>query len=85
MRLWLKDSERLPDPLPMKTDDRTAIGAGTALWVVGAVVAVVFWSPLSRDGFGWVVWMMFVGIALGVLGLCYAQVRRSRATRGGKG
>ena len=81
MRLWLKDSERLPDPPPMKTDDRKAIGVGTAVWVVAAVVAVVFWAPLNHGGYGWIVPMTFVGVGLGILGLCYAQVRRSRPAR----
>jgi VIT1/CCC1 family predicted Fe2+/Mn2+ transporter len=81
VRLWLKDSERLPDPPPMKTDDRAAIGAGTVLWAIAGVFAFVFAAPLNDDGFGWVVPMTVVGVALGVVGLGYSQVRRARAAR----
>ncbi|GAB3801533.1 hypothetical protein GCM10028798_17610 [Humibacter antri] len=81
MRLWLKDSERLPDPPPMKTDDRAALGVGTGLWVIAAIVAAVFAGPLAASGHGWVPATTFVGVALGLIGLVYAQVSRMRARR----
>jgi len=34
MRLWLKDSERRPDPAPIKTDDRKVVLIGLVLWLV---------------------------------------------------
>jgi len=51
------------------------------LVTLGFVVAVVFWAPLNHGGYGWIVPMTFVGVGLGILGLCYAQVRRSRPAR----
>ena len=81
MRLWLRDSERLPDPPPMKTDDRAALAVGTVVWLVVAVVSIVISEPLGRSGHGWVVVMAIVGIVLGLIGLAYAQVRRSRSAR----
>ncbi|MGN6204349.1 DUF2530 domain-containing protein [Humibacter sp.] len=81
MRLWLKDNERLPDPPPMKTDDRAALGVGTVLWVVASVVAAVFAAPLAASGHGWVPATTVVGVVLGLIGLVYAQVSRMRAKR----
>jgi hypothetical protein len=74
MRLWLRDSERLPDPPPMKTDDRAALGVGTVLWVIAAIAAAVFAGPLAASGHGWVP-------ATAIVGVVYAQVQRSRAVR----
>ncbi|GAB3612125.1 DUF6223 family protein [Humibacter ginsengisoli] len=85
MRLWLKDSERLPDPPPMKTDDRAALGVGTMLWVIAAIVAAVFAGPLAASGHGWVPATAIVGVVLGLIGLVYAQVSRVRARRKGAG
>ena len=81
MRLWLRDSERLPDPAPMKTDDRVAIGTGLVLWIVTAVVVLVFSPQLISAHAGWVVSTAFVGVALGIVGLVYAQVMRRRLNR----
>jgi cation transporter-like permease len=81
MRLWLRDSERLPDPPPMKTDDRAALAVGTLLWVIAAVVAVVLAQPLAESGNGWVLAAAIVGVVLGLVGVVYAQVERSRAAR----
>lgn len=81
MRLWLKDSERMPDPPPLKTDERIAIGVGTLLWVVAVILAMVFAAPLEDAGRGWLLAAAIVGVVLGIIGLVYAQVRRSRALR----
>ena len=81
MRLWLRDSERLPDPPPMKTDDRAAIGTGLVLWAIAAAIAIVFARQLSASGAGWVVATAVVGVALGVIGLVYAQVKHVRLVR----
>jgi VIT1/CCC1 family predicted Fe2+/Mn2+ transporter len=78
MRLWLRDSERLPDPPPMKADDRAALAVGTVLWLIAAVVAIVFEAPLAHVGRGWIVSATIVGFALGLVGLVYAQIRRAR-------
>jgi len=81
MRVWLKDSERLPDPPPMKTDDRAAFLVGTVLWIVAAVLAAVFAQPLAAHGDGWVIAMALVGVGTGLLGLVYTQLRRTRSAR----
>ena len=81
MRLWLRDSERLPDPPPMKTDDRAALAVGTLLWAIAVVVAIVLAGPLAESGHGWVLAATIVGVVLGLVGVVYAQVQRSRAGR----
>lgn len=78
MRLWLKDSERRPDPAPVQTDDRKPILIGTGLWLVGLVVLLAFLAPLIRSGDLWLIWTCVVGLALGIIGLLYTNYRRRR-------
>ena len=78
MRLWLKDSERLPDPPPVVTDDRTALLIGTVAWVLVLAGLLVFIDPLRDAGNGWWLWAAAVGIALGLLGLVNVHRRHER-------
>ncbi|HEX5560065.1 MAG TPA: DUF2530 domain-containing protein [Nocardioidaceae bacterium] len=78
MRLLLRPEERRPDPEPLKTDDRKAIGIGTVVWAVLAVVALVFRSELERAGHDWWVWCAVAGFVLGLLGLGYLHRRELR-------
>ena len=71
MRLWLKDSERKPDPAPMKTDDRKAVLVGTIAWLVVLAVLLVFLQPLLESGGGFWLWTAVIGLALGLIGLVY--------------
>jgi hypothetical protein len=77
MRLWLKDSERRPDPAPVKTDDRKAVLVGAALWLVVLVAVLVFARPLSEGGVQRALWTCVAGLALGAVGILYT-VRRHR-------
>jgi len=70
MKLWLKDSERKPDPAPVKTDDRKAVLTGLALWVVGLVVLLVV-QPQPET-----LYTCATGIVLGLIGLIYTNARR---------
>jgi hypothetical protein len=83
MRLWLTESERRPDPAPVRTDARKALLAGTAAWVVALVVAIIAREWLESIGAGWFVIAAVIGIALGVAGLIVVQLRRGRRDSGG--
>jgi cobalamin synthase len=76
MRLWLKDSERLPDPTPVVTDDRKAILVGLVGWILGlaTVLMLALFSPTPTTMA--VVWTCAVGIILGGAGLLYTHRRR---------
>ena len=78
MRLWLKDSERRPDPAPVKTDDRKAYLVGLILWVIALVAVIVFLPVLTADGRGWWLWACVAGLGLGVIGMLYTHWRRTR-------
>ncbi len=73
MRLWLKDSERKPDPAPVTTDDRKAMLVGIALWLVALAVLLTFLTPLVTSGNSWWLWTCAAGLALGLLGLIYTH------------
>ncbi|MEO6943648.1 MAG: DUF2530 domain-containing protein [Lacisediminihabitans sp.] len=76
MRLWLKDSERRPDPTPVKTDDRKAMLVGTALWLVALVVLLLFLRQIVENDGVWLLWTCAAGLALGLLGLLYTSLRQ---------
>ena len=75
MRLWLKDSERRPDPTPVKTDDRKAILIGIALWVAGLAIVIAFITPLTAAGHAWWLWACVAGLVLGLVALLYTNWR----------
>ena len=72
MRFVLKDSERRPDPVPVVTDDRKAVLVGLVLWVVALVIVLIVAPGMPA------IWTCIVGLALGLLGLVYTQVRHAR-------
>ena len=76
MRLWLKDSERRPDPAPVKTDDRKPMLIGIGLWLVALVVLLVVLVPLVAAGNVWWLWACVAGIVIGLIGVLYAHRRR---------
>ncbi|HEY2555498.1 MAG TPA: DUF2530 domain-containing protein [Diaminobutyricibacter sp.] len=76
MRLWLRDSERRADPVPVVTDDRKAIATGLVLWLVALVLVLVFAVPLSAASDSWWLWTVLIGLGLGVVGLVYVSVKR---------
>jgi hypothetical protein len=76
VRIWLKDSERKPDPAPVKTDDRKAILVGIALWIAALAVLLFFLGPLVASGNGWWLWTCVAGLVLGMIGLLYTHWRQ---------
>ncbi len=75
MRLYLRDSERRPDPEPVKTDDRTAVLVGLGLWIVALVVVTLV------VGQGEALWTCLAGIVLGAALLAYVEARALRRRR----
>ena len=75
MRLWLKDSERRPDPAPVTTDDRKAFLAGIALWIVGLAVFVVLLPVLTSTATTWWLWTCVAGLAIGLIGVLWTNWR----------
>jgi len=82
MRLWLSESERRPDPEPVRADARKALLAGTLAWVVVLGLALGFSGALADAGFGWFVTAAAIGVALGIVGLVVVQTRRRRRPSG---
>ena len=79
MRLYLRDSERRPDPEPVKTDDRKAVLTGLVLWVAGLLIALLV-AAVRGDGVDTsIVWLCTAGIALGLAFLVYTERRRRRS------
>jgi FtsH-binding integral membrane protein len=81
VRIWLKDSERRPDPKPVETDDRKAMLVGIGLWVVALAALLLFIEPLNSEGNLWWFWTAVAGLVLGLLGLIYTHARRGKRTR----
>jgi len=75
VRLYLRSSDRRPDPDPLPSDDRRVILVGTVIWAVLFVVALVARPSLTAHGHGWWVWTPLVGVALGLYGLRYLRRR----------
>ncbi len=78
VRLWLKDSERRPDPEPVKTDDRKAVLIGIVLWLAALAVLLLFLPQLGESGRGWWLWTCIAGLTLGLIGLLYTNWRGNR-------
>jgi hypothetical protein len=76
VRLWLKDTERRPDPVPVRTDARKAYAVGTLAWLAVLVVLLVFARELLESGRGWWLWCAGLGLALGLGGLIWVGFRR---------
>jgi hypothetical protein len=78
VRIWLKDSERRPDPAPVRTDDRKAMLVGIALWLVALALMLVFMPQLTSAGLGWWLATGVAGIGLGLVGILYTHWRGGR-------
>lgn len=76
MRLWLKDSERRPDPAPIRTDDRKAVLVGLVLWLVSLGGLLFFLAPLLAHDRVWWLWTVLIGLGIGLILLVYTHRRR---------
>ena len=75
MRLFIKDSERRPDPAPVKTDDRKVILVGLVLWILALAGMLLFLGALQESGLVWLLWTVVVGLGLGLVLLVYTSRR----------
>ena len=73
MRLWLRDSERRPDPEPVKTDDRKVILVGEVLWLLALGGMLLFLRPLLASNGAWLLWTTLLGLGLGLVLLVFAH------------
>jgi hypothetical protein len=76
MRLWLRDSERRPDPKPVATNSRAAIFVGLGLWTVALLALLVVPQLLDLEYASWRLATCAVGVVLGLLGLIYLRLRK---------
>ena len=76
MRLFIKDSDRRPDPAPVKTDDRKVVLVGLVLWIVALGVMLVLLPQLQESGLVWLLWTVVVGLGLGLVLLVYTSRRQ---------
>jgi len=73
-----------PPPLPPRlTDIRTVVGAGTALWTLGAVGLLLFHALTERPLDGWFATCL-AGAALGGIGYAIFSWQRAAARRGSR-
>ena len=77
MRLFIKDSERRPDPAPVTTDDRKVVLVGLVLWIVALGVMLALLPQLQESGLVWLLWTVVGGLVLGLGLLVYTARRHS--------
>ncbi|NYD68640.1 DUF2530 domain-containing protein [Agromyces atrinae] len=78
MRLWLRDSERRPDPAPVRADARKAVAVGTGAWLAAFVALATQTEALEATDATWWLAASGLGVLLGAGGLVALEVRRRR-------
>ncbi len=66
---------------PVPTNDRLPVLIGCGLWTVLLLLTLLMREELASTGRGWWAWTCAAGLALGLSGLAYLQVRHARASR----
>jgi hypothetical protein len=79
VRLYLRATDRRPDPPPIRTNDLAVGLAGTGIWAVLLVAAVLAHGWLTDSGRGWWMWTALAGIVIGLWGTWYVWRRDVRA------
>ncbi len=69
---------------PLRTNDRTTVLVGCAVWAVLLVLGLVNRRTLEAEGHGWWVWTCVAGLVLGLVGLAWLQVRHRRLVASGR-
>lgn len=73
MRLWLKDNERRPDPVAVRTDDRLPAVLGIAAWAIALLVLLLLAGPLADRADSWWIFACVAGLVIGAVGLVWAS------------
>lgn len=68
---------------PLRSDDRLTVLVGCVVWAVLLVVFLVRRDQLEASGTGWWIWTCAAGLALGVIGLAWLQLRHVRGRGAG--
>ncbi len=80
----VRDLEQASGVEPLRTNDRTPVLVGCALWAVLLALSLLGRDTLEADGHGWWLWTCVAGLVLGAVGLVGLQVRNRRlAAHGG--
>lgn len=79
----VRDLEHASGVEPLRTNDRTTVLVGCALWAVLLVLSVLNRDALEADGHGWWLWTCVAGLVLGAVGLVGLQVRNRRSVAPG--
>lgn len=66
MRWIVKDSERKPDPEPMKGTAKKAVLVGMAIFAISFVLIVVFYDSITSPNKVWYPYTALVALVLGV-------------------
>ena len=74
MKFYIKDSERKPDPEPVKTNAKLAILVGLGLWSLALVVLLFAGSAIPAAQESWS-FTCLAGIALGLYALFHVRKR----------
>lgn len=75
MRFYVKDSQRKPDPAPVKTNAKLALMVGTILWAAGGLF-LLFAAQQAQQVETWQLATCGVGFALGVFGFIHVSRKR---------
>ena len=66
-KLFVKFSDRHPEPQPAQVNTRLAILVGTGLWILVLIVLIAFYPALANAGLDWWLHTAVVGVLLGIL------------------
>ena len=74
-KLFVKFSDRHPEPTPAEVNTRLAILIGTGLWVLVLILFIALYPALTAAGLDWWLHTAIIGILLGIL--AWFMVRKS--------
>jgi hypothetical protein len=64
------------DVEPLDVDGTRTVAVGTALWLLGFLMLLPFYSRLKADDHLWWMWTCLAGFGLGLFGWDYCRRRR---------